>query len=111
MREGMSSKSLIMFQFLNTWLSFDNSRRLLLGFDSPIEAGILLAVIILWVRFTAWPLSSFLKKGVVIASNNFDRIEGLIRNLSTKGLFIETRVKDEYEANKLIEMAKFYGVK
>jgi hypothetical protein len=40
---------------------------LLLGFDSPIEAGILLAVIILWVRFTAWPLSSFPKKGVVNA--------------------------------------------
>jgi len=64
----MRSKLLIMFQFLNTWLSFDNSRRLLLGFDSPIEAGILLAVIIVWVRFTAWPLSSFLKRGVVIAS-------------------------------------------
>ena len=57
-----------MFQFLNTWLSFDNGHRLLLGFDSPIDAGILLAVIIPWVRFTTWPLSTFLKTGGVIAS-------------------------------------------
>ena len=49
-------------------------------------------------------------KGVVIASDKH-RVEGLIQNLSTKGLFIETKVDDEYEANKLIEIAKFYGVK
>jgi len=69
---GFSKRFLLiapnMFQFLNAWLSFDNSRRLLLGFDSPIDAGILLAVIIPWVRFTTWPLSAFLKKSSVIVS-------------------------------------------
>jgi len=54
--------------FLSTWFAFDRSHRLLLRFVSPIEAGIFIAAIIPWIRFTPWSASKPLGKFLTITS-------------------------------------------
>jgi hypothetical protein len=45
--------------FLNSSFIFDRSHRLLLGFESPIHAGIFIAILIPWIRFMAWSPKGF----------------------------------------------------
>jgi len=49
--------------FFSSWFAFDRSHRLLLGFESPIHAGIFIAAIIPWIRFTAWPANTSNRPG------------------------------------------------
>lgn len=54
--------------YISTWFAFDRSQRLLLGFESPIHAGIFIAVIIPWIRCSRWPLTEGTGKLLAVGS-------------------------------------------
>jgi hypothetical protein len=65
---GKHSECLLHMDFLSTWFVFDRSQRLLLGFESPIHAGIFIAAIIPWIRWASWPPGNRFGKSCIIAS-------------------------------------------
>ena len=54
--------------FITTWFAFDRSQRLLLGFESPIHAGIFIAAIIPWIRYASWSSGNRLDKVRTVVS-------------------------------------------
>jgi hypothetical protein len=50
-------------------------------------------------------------KGLVLFSVPLTELENVLKNISTKGLFITMQVSDEKEALEAIKIAKSYGVK
>jgi len=71
--------------FLFSWFGFDRSHRLLLGFESPIHAGIFIAVIIAWIRFTAWPANTGNRLGKLFIAASFAVELALLYLLSRTG--------------------------
>ncbi len=50
-------------------------------------------------------------KGLVLVGVPFNSLENILKNISTKGLYLQMRVEDEKQAKEAIKIAQSYGVK
>ena len=50
-------------------------------------------------------------KGLVLFSIPLSKLENVLKNISTKGLYINMGVENEKEAEEAIKIANSYGVK